>query len=146
MSNLAIVVVPHVSSPPPPPPAAPTTQQQDCKYSAKVGGDNYNPVYQCFSQEEWDARNAQIAQQQAAQNAQTRAEMHQFFTHSIWIGLGWLIVGAIALVILVSICDAIGNKIHKKRHPDHYSNGQHKSGFGYYGDKYAPKDEWRYLS
>lgn len=87
VSYFAVVDIDHAH-----PPAEP-----GCAYQVPLDQSDA-PVYQCYTQAQWDARNAQIAQQQAAQQAATDKWIadHQWV---LWGGLGLLALMIVALLV-----------------------------------------------
>lgn len=112
--TLAVVVVPHVSSPPPAP-TPPSTGQNECKYSAMINTDRYQPIYQCYSQEEWDQRNADIAAQRAESDKQNAEDAEAF---GKWWSSHWVIVPSIIIGMVVS--SILFKKLEKHRKMKEY--------------------------
>jgi len=118
-----------VTSSPPPPPPPPSSQVQQaespsCKYSVMVGGNRYSPIYQCFTEEEYAARNAQIAQDKAKADA----ERSNYISKELpewWIANWWKVILSIfGIFIFLIILSIIIEAVDKKRNPWKYdSNG-----------------------
>ena len=93
--TFGIVVAPVVPHPSPPSTGGATTQ---CAYSEPINPRANAPTYRCYTQEEWNAKQAAIAQQQAQQKANTQKFLED---HGIQIVSGFAIF--LALVIVISI-------------------------------------------
>lgn len=125
LSTMAIVVV----APPPPPPA--TATQQQCKYSVRIDSD----TYQCYTEEEWQQKQAA----DAAVRAQDDADFNKFWTSTVpsflianwWKIILWILGALITFVLLLGLSEWV----ERKRHPERYRNGI------YIGDPY---DYWKY--
>lgn len=106
-NNFLAVYIPPVATPPTPP-----AQQQNCEYSAMVNDDREHPIYQCFTQAEWDGRNAQIAQQRSVENAADKKWLHDHGWQAIWIPL--------LIIFSVIILKRIYHLIDKHYRPEKY--------------------------
>lgn len=96
VSNFAIVVDNDTAKPP---------AEPGCAYQVPLDQSDA-PVYQCYTQAQWDARNAALAQQQAQQDAANAKWWHDH--HAQVIG------GGIAFVVLFVVIAIIYDKRHPK--------------------------------
>jgi hypothetical protein len=89
--QLATVVVPvhPAPAPPPEPPAS-----NNCAYQIEVS-DGGHRAYQCLTQQEWDARQAQVAAENQATDQWIAANWYWPFVWVIAIFIAWFILKGI---------------------------------------------------
>lgn len=95
-NTFGIVVAPIAPHSSPPPSTAGATTQ--CAYSEPINPRSSAPTYRCYTLEEWNAKQAAIAQQQAQLAANTQGFLDD---HGMQIVYGFAIF--MALVIVISI-------------------------------------------